>query len=135
LIKYQSDVIRNNPWLPVSVRSNPKLLTLDQARAAGLMDMRTNYEMSYRATKTLAEENAGSLQNANVPLTPLNIYLAHFLGAKTAIALLQADSRTPAEQVAPKAARSNPILRGKTVGEAISKINEDFTKPRRMPFR
>jgi hypothetical protein len=135
LKKYQSDVIRNNPWLPASVRSNPNLLTKDQARAAGLMDMRTNYEMAYRATKTLAEENAGRLQRAGVPLTPLNVYIAHFLGANTAIALLQADSSTPAAQVAPKAARSNSILRGRTVGEAISEINHDFMKRRRMPFR
>ena len=99
------------------------------------MDMRTNYETSYRATKRLAEANATRLMQANLPLTPLNIYLAHLLGSD-ATALLRADSSTPAEQVVPRAARSNPSLfKGRTVGQAISKINEEFTQPRRMPFR
>jgi hypothetical protein len=133
----QAAIVRADPWLDASVRDNPNSLTLDQAKDGGLMDMRTNYEMSWRATARLAEENAASLARAHLPLTPGNLYLAHFLGSPEAKAVLRADPRTPAEQVLSRATMlaNRSLIEGRTVGQVISEINARVARPRHLPFR
>lgn len=137
LINHQPDLIRADPWLDPAVRSDPRLLTLAQARAGGLMNMRTDYEMSRRATARLLEENAASLANANLPLTPRNLYLAHFLGSDQAKAVLRADPNAPAEQaVSHSTALHNPdLIRGKTVSGLLAEIDRKIRRPRQVPFR
>jgi hypothetical protein len=135
----QADVIRANPWLDSSVRQNPAMLTAKGAHATGLSNMRTDYDLSRRATARLAEENAASLMRARQPVTAKNIYLAHFLGSTEAINVLNADLNKPAEQViSQRAARANrSLIKGNTVGQLLSAIDAKVaaTSPRQLPFR
>jgi len=80
---------------------------------------RTNPEMNERLMQKLTADNAASLERAGMPVNAPTAYLAHFLGANTAVKLLQADQNTPVESLlSKKQVDANPtVLKGKTVGQ------------------
>jgi hypothetical protein len=80
---------------------------------------RTNPEMNERLMQKLTADNAASLERAGMPVNAPTAYLAHFLGAGTAVKLLQADQNTPVESLlSKKQVDANPtVLKGKTVGQ------------------
>lgn len=82
---------------------------------------RTNPEMNERLMQKLTADNAASLERAGMPVNAPTAYLAHFLGADTAVKLLQADQNTPVESLlSKKQVDANPtVLKGKTVGQVV----------------
>lgn len=84
-----------------------------------VLELRRDEKVSRRMAAALAEDNARVLRDSGIPETDSNIYLAHFLGAGTAVNLLQESGSTPVEEVIGAAAiKANPnVLRGKTVKE------------------
>jgi hypothetical protein len=78
--------------------------------------------------------NAGAIKSAvgNRPVTDVDLYLAHFMGAGGAKKFLSAPPDTPAAQIFPKEAAANPSIfyeggkstnRAKTVSEIYSHFN------------
>ena len=62
--------------------------------------------------------NARELEKSGFEPNGANLYLAHFAGLGGARSLLRADANTPVERVLSEdAIKSNPFLRGKTVGQ------------------
>ena len=62
--------------------------------------------------------NARELEKSGFEPNGANLYLAHFAGLGGARSLLRADPNTPVERVLSEdAIKSNPFLRGKTVGQ------------------
>lgn len=88
-------------WLDVLKRNRPDL-------AAGRSDqelllMRSDKQLAREMVGKFQAENAASLKNAGLEATPGNLYLAHFLGAGGAKAVLQADPNMPVADVLAKA--------------------------------
>jgi hypothetical protein len=77
------------------------------------------------------QANIQGLQAAGQPVSPGNVYLAHFAGLGGARSVLGADPSTPVSRVLdPAALKANPFLRGMTVGDlrgwAAAKMGGQF---------
>jgi hypothetical protein len=111
-------------WLDVLKRNRPDL-------AAGrsdqeLLAMRADKSLARDMTAAYQRENTAALQKQGIEATPGNIYLAHFLGAGGAAAVINADPNMPVQDALAKAVgpqraeamvRANPsILAGKMAG-------------------
>ena len=102
-------------WISTYRKLNPNTGLSDDKISA----QRTNPEMNERLMQKLTADNAASLEQAGMPVNAPTAYLAHFLGANTAVKLLQADQNTPVESLlSKKQVDANPtVLKGKTVGQ------------------
>lgn len=100
-------------------------------RAKGMSDtvilaLRTDAETSRAMIDLYARENAAILQKAGVAVNEASVYLAHFLGPRGAVALLngrptdQVSDLLPAEQI--NANRS--VLEGKTQAQVVAWARE-----------
>jgi hypothetical protein len=111
-------------WLDVLKRNRP-----DIAEGRGdqeLLALRADKKLAGQMVDKYREENERSLRGAGLEATPGNVYLAHFLGAGGAKAVLQANPNVPvidalAKAVGPAKARemveANPeVLQGKLAG-------------------
>jgi hypothetical protein len=110
--KYQ---FTRDTWISAYRRENPNTgLSNDKIWAR-----RTDPELQERLMARLTQDNANTLTGAGIPVNAPTAYLAHFLGAKTAIKLLQSDRNAPVESViSKKQVDANPtVLKGKTVGQ------------------
>lgn len=66
-------------------------------------------------------ENQNSLEQAGLPATGGNLYLAHFLGAGGASKVLTASASTPVRDILdPAAVAANPQIAGMTAGELVN---------------
>ncbi len=67
-------------------------------------------------------DNAAALAKAGQPVTPANLYLAHFLGEGDAVKVLRHGADTPLEGLISKASidANASILKGRTVRDAIA---------------
>lgn len=111
--KYQ---FTKSTWVNTYRKLNPKTGLSDDR----IWALRTNPEMQERLMQRLTQDNAAALTGAGLPVSDATLYLAHFLGAKGAQTLLNADANTPVEQLPgfASAIKANPtVLRGKTVGQ------------------
>lgn len=86
-----------------------------------LLKLRTNPEWSKKVLDKHIEDNKKVLSNNNVPTSDTNLYLAHFLGAQTAVRVLNADPTLPVNKVIRQDAidANKSILAGKTIGDVI----------------
>lgn len=90
-------------------KSNAELVALKTDPGQG--------QLQRAVTTAYTRQNASSLAQAGLPVTPATLYLAHGFGAGGAAALLGADPSTPVEKaVTPAVMAANPQLAGKTVG-------------------
>ena len=99
-------------------------------------DGRTNADQQERAVRVFTEENARHLESNGIPATEANLYLAHFMGASGAVAMLQADPNAEAATLFPEAAGSNESIfyagkgktqRARTVAEVIALQTRNFS--------
>ncbi|CCE04135.1 hypothetical protein BRAS3843_100029 [Bradyrhizobium sp. STM 3843] len=98
-------------WLAMLRRYHPEINGTPQE----LLALRANPELSREMTEAYARENATMLTRAGLPVTPGNLYLAHFAGPGGARAVLKADPATPVETLLrPDAIKANPFLVGMT---------------------
>ena len=111
-------------WLATIKANRPDLA---QGRSdADLLAMKADDKLGWQMTDALRRQNEGALKSAGVRADAGAQYLAHFLGAGAATAVLKADPNRPiadvlAEAVGPKKAQkmidANPsILQGKLAG-------------------
>lgn len=111
--KYQ---FTKDTWVSTYRKLNPKT-SLDDNR---IWALRSDPAQQERLMVKLTEDNAAALTKAGLPANDATLYLAHFLGAKGAKTLLNADANTPVEQLPgfTAAVKANPtVMRGKTVGQ------------------
>ena len=89
---------------------------------AAILELRKNADYSKQMVAFYLQENAKALQAAGVAVTDTNLYLAHFLGAGGATALLKAAPGTPVSSVlgADQIAANQSILSGKTTDQVIA---------------
>lgn len=111
-------------WLDIVKRNRPDLA---QGRSdQDILSLRADRGLARQMVGKLQDENGQALKAAGLPATPGNLYLAHFLGAGGAKAVLQADPNMPvadalAKVVGPDKAKAmvdaNPtILQGQLAG-------------------
>jgi len=86
-----------------------------------LLSLRTNPEWSKKVLVKHTEDNRKALSSNKIPTTDTNLYLAHFLGAPTAVKALKANPSSPITTVATaeQIAKNKSILEGKTIGDVI----------------
>lgn len=111
---------------------------------AEILDLRKNPEVSMAAVAALASKNQKVLENKlGRPVDDAELYMAHFLGAEGAVALISAYMQMPdttAASVLPEAAKSNPgaFYRdgvGLTAAQVYENISRSFTSvPGRVAF-
>lgn len=113
-----------------------QLRILDKAAEDKILNLRTDPEVSALAAAAYARDNADQL-TADIGRSPdaADLYLAHFLGAKGAGAMLNAAEDAPniyAAHIAPAAARANPAVfygpsgAPRTVGDVVELIRGRF---------
>lgn len=96
-------------WLQFIREMKPGLLGLNRD---AMMDLRKNPEMMKQAIMWYANQNAGVLSQAGLAATDANVYLAHFLGPKGALAALKAPLNAMLTDVLdPKTISANPFLK------------------------
>lgn len=83
-----------------------------------------------RMLSTLTQENVGALKSAGIQPSKGNTYLAHFLGAPSAIDVLESSPDTPVtDLLPPKVIKANPevFAKAKTAGDLIRWAGGDMT--------
>jgi hypothetical protein len=81
-------------------------------------DGRMDPAQQEKAIRALTMDNIGSLRQSQIPITPGNLYAAHFLGAGGASkALTQPDDTPMSAVVGPEVLQANPQLGQMTVGQ------------------
>src|SRR4051812_49087639 len=76
-------------WLDMLKKHRPDLL--EGRSRQDILALRTDPELAKAMTDAYAADNAAILKKAGLPVTPGNIYLAHFAGAGGARGILTAD--------------------------------------------
>ena len=105
----------DSTWLEQVKQSRPDLAGQSDDQ---ILAMRSDDEFAGAITTGYAQSNVAKLSGANLPATPGNVYLAHFLGPDGAIKVLSSDPSTPISAVvSARAIEANPQLAGKTVGD------------------
>lgn len=109
----------NSTWLNTIKQHFPDLAEGKSDDA--LLKLRSNPEWSKKVLDKHIEDNKKVLSNNNVPTSDTNLYLAHFLGAQTAVRVLNADPTLPVNKVIRQDAidANKSILAGKTIGDVI----------------
>jgi hypothetical protein len=90
-----------------------------------ILELRRDATLAREITTRFAERNAAMLKQRGLPVTPGNVYLAHFAGGAGAVAILSATEHTDAALV-----MAGADVTGQTKRERIVKANpflERFT--------
>lgn len=88
---------------------------------AQVLAARADPAKSAQMERVLRDENAGALSAAGQPVTPLNLYAAHFFGQAKGVAFAKAADEAPVESIlTAKQLAANPELAGKTKGEIVA---------------
>ena len=86
-----------------------------------VLDMRLDCNLSRAMTTAFTRDNAAVLRRSGAPVTPGNLYLAHFLGVGGAVrTLVGSSSRSIADVFGAAHVRANPFESGKSVGYLVS---------------
>jgi murein DD-endopeptidase MepM/ murein hydrolase activator NlpD len=106
-------------WMTTVRLHRPDLL---QGRSRSqVLDLRLNCELSKAMTTAFTRDNAAVLRSRGHPITPGNLYLAHFLGVGGAVKALSAGSgRQVAEVFGGKMVNANPFMRGKNISYLVN---------------
>jgi transglycosylase-like protein with SLT domain len=86
-----------------------------------LLPLRFDPTLSRQMTAAYADDNAGALNRAHLPITAATLYLAHFLGPHDAVKILQADQNTPAATIVhPESlARNRTVIAPRSAGQML----------------
>jgi hypothetical protein len=102
----------NGTWLDTIKKHRPDIKGTDQE----LLALKSNGDLSTELTTKFTEDNIGVLQKASIPVTPGNIYLAHFAGQGGVQDIFKASDDAQLDTVLGKEEMAaNPILAGKNV--------------------
>jgi hypothetical protein len=121
----------------ISVTGTGRAVVADAAAEKRLLDLREDPQASGLMAAAYAQDNAASLENAlgRVP-DAADLYLAHFLGASGAAAILTAAEDTPGASAAgllPAAAKANRTVfytkdgETRTAAGVVALVRERFT--------
>lgn len=104
----------DSTWLNVAREHFPETAQMgDDA----LLALRNDPDFSKAMVKVYAQDNAGALSQAGIPVTAGNLYAAHFLGAGGATKVLGAAPDTQLSDLLPQnVINANPNLKGMTAG-------------------
>jgi hypothetical protein len=115
----------NGTWLQMLKAERPDLA--EGKSDAQLLALRSNPGLSAEITTAYAQQNATTLQAANLPVNGTTLAMAHKLGPAGAQAVLAADPSTPLAQVLPaNVLAANPQLKGKTAGDYAMGLSRQF---------
>ncbi len=105
-------------WLATVRKHKPELLKGRTRKE--VLDLRTDPQISREITVKYAEDNIEKLEKKNIPITPENVYLSHFLGPTAAPKVLKADPDKQLAQLLPKRVlNANKFLKGRNAGWLI----------------
>ncbi len=86
-----------------------------------VLDLRLDCNLSRIMTTSFTRDNAAVLSRSGAPITPGNLYLAHFLGVGGAVkAITGSPSRSITDVFGVSHVRANPFESGKSVGYLVS---------------
>jgi hypothetical protein len=104
----------DSTWVATVRKHRPDLSGMsDQA----IIGMKSDPALGREMTIAHTQDNADILARARLPVTPANLYLAHFAGSDGAVRVLTAsDDRSVLSVLGPRAVRDNPQLEGKNIG-------------------
>ena len=106
-------------WMLTIRLHRPDLLARRSRRE--VLDMRTNCELARAMTTAFTRDNAAVIRQTGHPVTPGNLYLAHFLGVSGAIKVLGSNQTQQISAVFGEAhVRANPFERGKSTGYLVA---------------
>ena len=106
-------------WLTLYKKYFPDAAGLSDAT---ILELRKNADVSRQMIQYYAQENAKALMAAGNEVNDATLYLAHFLGAGGANAVLSAAPDTPVDQLlgADQIAANQSILGGKNAGQVVA---------------
>lgn len=121
-------------WLDTVKEARPELAKALNDKQ--LLALRSDPQFSSEMTEALAKNNIASLSKAGLPVTTATVALAHRFGSGDVTKLLNANPKTPMEELfPPKDGKPNPVmaanpdLAGKTAGdvaqETARKVGND----------
>lgn len=117
----------NSTWLDQLSKTHPEFDNLPESQR---LAMRSNPTLATEMMQSYAKENASILEAAGVPVNSATLAMAHKLGPKGAISVLQADPNTPMSTILssihPNAARSNPVWARQTAGGFVNSTNNQM---------
>lgn len=106
-------------WMTTIRLHRPDLL-IGRSRSE-VLALRTNCDLARAMTQAFTRDNAAVIRQSGHPVTPGNLYLAHFLGVGGAIKALASQASLQIVDVFGAAhVRANPFEQGKTVGYLIA---------------
>lgn len=106
----------DSTWLATVRQHRPDIAA--GKSAAEIIALKTNGPLAKEMTAALTRDNAEYLTNRGVPITPGNLYLAHFLGSAGAVQVLKADPNAPIGSIVGQdVVRANSFLAGKSVAD------------------
>jgi hypothetical protein len=104
----------DSTWLDTVRKHRPDLAGLPKEE---ILRLKSDPMLGREMTIAHTRDNADVLINAGQPVTPANLYLAHFAGSDGAVRVLTAsDDRSVESVLGPRAVRDNPQLQGKNIG-------------------
>lgn len=113
-------------WLSMLAKHRPDL----QGSREQLLALKFDPDLSKAMTAAYAADNGSILQNAGLPVTPGNTYLAHFAGPQGAVKVLSADPSAPVASVlGDQAVNANPFLKGMTVADLQGWVSRKMGQP------
>lgn len=116
---FGADQFTAGTWLGVVRQHRPDLIA--GKSEAEVLALRGDEALSAEMAGYHAQDNAGVLRAANIPVTDGTQYLAWFAGAGGATALWRADPQASAESVLGAAAvKANPFLRDMNAADVIA---------------
>jgi hypothetical protein len=105
----------NGTWLATIRKHRPDIASGRSDKE--LLALKGDPKLGREMTTRLTEDNARDLSSAGQPVTPGNLYLAHFAGIGGAKAILRASPDTPVVDIlGPEVTKANGFLNGKTAG-------------------
>jgi murein DD-endopeptidase MepM/ murein hydrolase activator NlpD len=104
----------NSTWLRIIRDHRPDIHAKFSPQE--ILAMRTDCDLAFEMTTALTRENAAYLRSTGAPVTPGNLYLAHFLGpGGAAKALTSAGTSAVAMVMGEAVVNANPFLKGKSI--------------------
>ncbi|MGQ0484961.1 MAG: M23 family metallopeptidase [Hyphomicrobiales bacterium] len=105
-------------WMLTIRRHRPDLLK--ERTTEEVLALRTDCDLAREMTTEFTRDNAAVIRSQGAPVTPGNLYLAHFLGAEGALRVLNADPKTMiAEMFGEAHVAANPHERAQNAGFLI----------------
>jgi hypothetical protein len=120
-----------NTWIAMIKQHRPDLFKGRTRKQ--ILALRNNMAISKEMTTAYAEDNALILSRGGVETNARNIYLAHFLGPRTAIKVLRSGDRAATSILSQKVIKANPFLKNKTARQIVAWASRKMGKASNQP--